>query len=1015
MKPAGRSRPARVALMALLLLAAFLAGLAAWGRSEPALRWAAAQAAAWSGGALTLEGVSGSVLGPLRVQRLRWRSLDAEVNVQDFEADWSPARLILARTLHLDRLTAARVEVAVQPGDAPFVLPQDLAPPLPVTLNGVSLPRIEVRGLAPGTLALGIAGNLRADTREYRLDLAGLQIPGARLSGRATLASATPFALGGELTAEADFAGQSFRIPLRLSGVLEAVEIAATVEHPWARGAASATLAPFAGQALRRLRAELSGMDPARHGDALPRADLVARLTAAAAERGLAGKIEIENRAPGRIDQGKLPLERARSQLAYDGGTLRLDALVIALAGAGTLQGSGHADAQGAEFALRTEGVALNALHASLRPLRPAGTLLITANATEQAALARLSAGEYRLQLDALHRDAVVSVRGLTLQARGSELEAAAELRLDAGRSFSARGKLKSFNPAQWGDFPRARLNARLEAEGKLSPQPQGTLRYRILDSQYRAAPLSGEGTIAYAGKQSLTADGHLALGDNRLGFRGSLGPGERLAWNLDAGNLSAFGPEFSGRGTAAGWFSGTPEQPSFGFELEADRLRLPEGIAAGGLQAAGEYAPGDQGVLRGRLSARKARLGAYDLDALSASADGTPSRHDLDVSVKSAVLDIQAAAEGGIAPGPRWSGRLLRVVTARPYAGSLAAPTTLTVGSGELEIGAAEFGVGDARLALERFAWRDGQLATRGRFSALPLALLLKPAPEAAWRSDLSFSGSWDLEAGTELNGELHIARDGGDIRLGTGKPLQLGLSRVSLEASARGSRVEAVVLAEGERLGQLRAAGSTRLERGAAGWHLPAEGPLSGEIQGRVPDLAWLGPLLDPILATAGALEINATIAGSPGNPVIRGQVAGRDLEAHVDPTGLHLTGGTLAAEFSGERLVVRELTLRGGAGSLKTSGSVSFAGGRREGALDFALDRLSIVDMPGQKLQVSGSGKLALEGARLALTGAIRADQGLIELQEWDRPSLSEDVVIVGRERAAHGGGAAPGLRL
>lgn len=198
MKPAGRSRPARVALIASLLLAAFLAALAGWGRSESALRWAAAQAATWSGGALTLEGVSGSVLGPLRVQRLSWRSRDVEVKVHDFEADWSPARLILARSLHLDRLTAVRVEVAVQAGDAPLVLPQDFAPPLPVTLNGVSLPRIEVRGLGPGTLALGIAGNLRADAREYHLDLAALQIPGARLSGRATLASATPFALGGE-------------------------------------------------------------------------------------------------------------------------------------------------------------------------------------------------------------------------------------------------------------------------------------------------------------------------------------------------------------------------------------------------------------------------------------------------------------------------------------------------------------------------------------------------------------------------------------------------------------------------------------------------------------------------------------------------------------------------------------------------------------------------------------------------------------------------------------------------
>ncbi|HEX6827611.1 MAG TPA: translocation/assembly module TamB domain-containing protein, partial [Burkholderiales bacterium] len=197
--------------------------------------------------------------------------------------------------------------------------------------------------------------------------------------------------------------------------------------------------------------------------------------------------------------------------------------------------------------------------------------------------------------------------------------------------------------------------------------------------------------------------------------------------------------------------------------------------------------------------------------------------------------------------------------------------------------------------------------------------------------------------------------------------------------------------------------------------GWALAGQAPLSGELRGRIPSLAWLGPLLDPILATEGSLEVSAGASGTVGQPVLQGQITGQGLEAHVDATGLHLTRGNLAAEFTGDRLVVRELTLHGGKGTLKTSGSISFAGGRREGALDFNLDHLDIVDMPGQSLQVSGGGKLALEGPRLALSGAVKADRGLIALRDWDRPKLSEDVVIVGQERPTPGAGGAPGLRL
>jgi translocation and assembly module TamB len=1015
MPPLKLSTRARAALVAALLLLAALGALALWGRSESALRWAAGQAAAWSGGRVTLEGVSGSVLGPLRVARLGYRSPDAEVTAEGVEADWSPARLLLGRALHISRLQAARVEVVVKPGDAPLQAPADLGPPLPFRLARISVPRLELRGPGAEVLLQDLNASLEADAGAYRLRLSSLRFPGAGLSGRASLGAAKPFALEGEIAATAAYAGETFLIPLRLSGTLEAVGLAASVDHPWGKAALAASLAPFGDEPLRALRAELSGVDPSRHGKGWPGADLAATLDAAAAAGGLAGEIHIENRAPGRLDQDRLPLERVRTRVALAGGELRLDELVLGLAGAGTLEGAGRVAPDRAEFRLRSSGLALHALHAALKPLRPAGTLALTATREQQDVQADFAAGEYRARLDARHRDGVLTLRSAALRARGSALEAAGELRLDAAREFSATGTLRDFNPAQWGEFPGAKLNARLEAQGRLAPGPRGTLRYRLLDSQYGGAPLSGEGVLGYEGREALGAEGHLALGANRLDFRGGLGPGERLAWSLEAAALSALGPEFSGKGTASGWFAGSLDSPSFQFDLRANRLRLPGGLAAGALQAGGEFAPGADGVMHLRLEAQQLRLGGHALDALQAAAEGTASRHEFSVAARGAGLDLEARAEGGIADGSRWIGTLVSLAMRKPEAGSLAAPAALAVGRDHLEIGAAELRLGSARLSVERVSWRDGRLASRGRFSALPLGLVMPRAADAPWQSDLTFSGDWDLDLGTAVNGDLRVARESGDLRLGTGKPVYLGLSRASLEARARDSALQVSAGLEGSRLGSLQSSFNTRLERGEAGWRLPREAPLGGELRGRVPSLAWLGPLLDPILATEGVLEISANASGTVGDPVLDGRITGQGLEAHVDQTGLHLTRGTLAAEFTGDRLVVRELTLRGGEGTLATSGAVSFAGGRRQGALDFGLERLAIVDMPGQKLEVSGKGKLDLEGARLALSGAIRADRGLIELRDWDRPRLSDDVVIAGRERAQPGGGAAPGLRL
>jgi len=184
---------------------------------------------------------------------------------------------------------------------------------------------------------------------------------------------------------------------------------------------------------------------------------------------------------------------------------------------------------------------------------------------------------------------------------------------------------------------------------------------------------------------------------------------------------------------------------------------------------------------------------------------------------------------------------------------------------------------------------------------------------------------------------------------------------------------------------------------------WRLPRTAPLSGELQASMPSIAWLGPLVDPTLGLAGAIEITASASGTVASPQLQGSVSGNGLEAHVDAAGLHLDQGTLAADFTDDRLLLRNLTLRGGDGSVSASGVMSFAEGSRRGELDFKLNRLALVKMPAQLLEVSGNGRMLLEGNTATLTGSIRADRGLIEVREWDRPRLSEDVVIVGREKA------------
>ncbi len=77
---------------------------------EGTLRWAAAQAMAASAGRLQIDGVSGSLYGPISIARLRWESDGLIVSAEAIDLDWQP-RALWRRELDIEELHAASVTI----------------------------------------------------------------------------------------------------------------------------------------------------------------------------------------------------------------------------------------------------------------------------------------------------------------------------------------------------------------------------------------------------------------------------------------------------------------------------------------------------------------------------------------------------------------------------------------------------------------------------------------------------------------------------------------------------------------------------------------------------------------------------------------------------------------------------------------------------------------------------------------------------------------------------------------
>ncbi|HWQ39987.1 MAG TPA: translocation/assembly module TamB domain-containing protein [Burkholderiales bacterium] len=1001
----GLRRLAWWTLGGLALLAALaLAALFYASHSETMLRWGIARYASRLPCALSLEGLRGTLNGPLRAQRVACESADLRVEARDVLLQWAPWQLARHR-LEISRLQAASVVYTDKKPGGGLDPPTRLALPLAVRLDSLEVDRFAIaRGAKPIEVG-SVAVSVESDTtglRVRRLRLAGAWGSG---EGEATLGAQAPLPLQARMRVEGVLAeGWPIEAHLQLSGPL--AQPVARIEG-FVRGmplSARMQLEPFTEDPVRSIGVRSTAFDLAAFDPRLPVTALRVELDAAAQRlEALEGELRVVNPEPGPLDRKRLPLERLHSRLRLTAHSFELQEASFGFGAGGEAVGYAGLYDGVLRLDVGVRRLDLRRLHSSLRATRLEGRLRAQGGREWQQVSGRLREKGVAMEGEARIANDRVEIARLLVRAGGAQAAVSGQVELDTRLAFSLRGALRRFDPGRFGDFPKADLNGFLQARGALRPQWQAQVQYRLARSRYLGQALGGEGTLNLTPRRISNAELRFALGPNVLVLRGSFGaPADALRFDVRAPRLEALGLGFAGALSAAGTVAGTASRPSLEARVEASNI-VYNGYRVARWSAQGRLEQGEDPRLELRSRLARAARGDLKLATLELTADGTLSSHAIELKVEGHALEAFARLQGAWSQEhSRWSGVLERLENAGDYALRMRRPAPLRVARHFLELGATQMQFQQTEIALGETVYRNGELSTSGSVAGVRLSRLLALLPHPpAVQSTLTLGARWSLRAGEKVDATLEIAREGGDLLVPGEEPLALGLEEARLVLRAVANRLDADLTLRGAAV-QARAQAQTMLERRGARWGVPGSAPLKLNASAQLRSIGTLAPLVGAAVSAAGSLSVRLEADGTVAQPGLRGTVAGEDLAVEHVAGGIFLRDGVLRAHLADGVLTLGELRLRGGEGTFSARGELAARGDATQIGVEWSARKLAIVQHPDLRLTVSGAGTLKADEGRIALAGALTADRGRVELRSEAAPGLGGDVVVAGREQ-------------
>ncbi len=817
-----------------------------------------------------------------------------------------------------------------------------------------------------------------------------------------------------------------------------------------------------AGVSPKRWKAGLPDADLAIDATITPSALPHTPVDGASGSNPFTGKIHVVNAQPGPVDRDRIPVASLDADLQGDSLAIVASRLVADLGAAGRVEGKGtyrFANGGTPAFEGTVRALDLRAIHGKLIASRFAGSVAVSRRDGVVHLDTSLADSGRSVKLRGEFEGDEIRIAGADLVLGGSRVAASGKVDLKRDRPFELQGEVVHLDPHDFGDFARADLNVTFKLDGLIGAAPTArnaqAFRVRsdlhIAPSRVLDRPVAGTvaGTVTGSipslvakGKppvvigQVIDAKVALVVGTNRIDVDGDFGrPQDRLRWKVDAPRLADLGAGVAGSMKGEGTVAGTLDEPAVDFTVAADDLRYtkpattPAAAAAGSapastastsaaktttfrlksLRGQGRLLAGASGQLDADIALTELRDGSGakspTLQSAEAHLKGTRDAHTLTILAKSDRFDITTTAHGGLDASQIWRGVIDTLESRGRVPFATQGGTTLVVGAERVEVGTTRLKFAEGQVDLERLVYADGRIDTAGKASGFPLSIVGTFSRDFTQQvsTTLKFGGQWDLRIGDAIDGKVRLFRESGNIRFLTEPRFDVDPEKIEISADIVADRITALVSAAGTGLGRIDGSIATRLSKRDGQWGLAGDAPLALKGDVDIPDLRWLARLSGvPGLDVYGALKVAVTGGGTVAQPLLGGHASGEAIGLRWPDQGINARDGRIDLDFDGDRVILRKATLASGDGHLEANGDLRLANRKVSGTLNVKFDKFEAVSRTDRTIIVSGSGSTRFGPTGIDVTADVKADRGSLQLAERRGPTLSTDIVIVGREQ-------------
>ncbi|NYE63427.1 translocation and assembly module TamB [Duganella sp. 1224] len=404
----------------------------------------------------------------------------------------------------------------------------------------------------------------------------------------------------------------------------------------------------------------------------------------------------------------------------------------------------------------------------------------------------------------------------------------------------------------------------------------------------------------------------------------------------------------------------------------------------------------------------------AISIDKARLQTSGTRSAHVIQLSAANADFDAALRVKGSWS-NDTWTGAIDTLQNKGRFALTLAAPAPLKLVAPQdtgvagllkpeqIALGSTNIKLPAGTIRIDKLEKAGATWQSKGQAAGVPVNYLAQLSD--AWRdnvrSNMTIGAEWglNLQAATRtLAGSVHVYREQGDLTItGADLPQPLGLRTLDARADVNDGALRVQLNVDGTRAGQAKLDGSAQLRDG----RLADDSPFTLTGSANMGSLAWLAPLAgQPGLEIDGTFQMAISGSGTIAAPQLSGDITGDKLVVNWLDQGIKLRNGQLQARLTGDQLQLQKLAFDGAQGRAQADGWIRYAANEATMQLKLTADKLEVLSRPDRILVVSGTSNLTRDARHFQLDGKFRADRASIELAGADTPTLSDDVVIVGK---------------